>query len=199
MRCLTWIACGVVVLASMAAAQESPSQSPEKDARAEARTISAELTDRLRLLLGREMAQGGIAGAVRVCAEVALQTTREFSNEKGRYVRRVSLKNRNPQNAPDHYERQILERLSQQQREGKLPQEFSEIRKNSQGETLLFFKPVVIGAMCLSCHGPAANLSPEVKKILAEKYPKDSATGYAAGDLRGAIAVRIPLAAPAGR
>jgi hypothetical protein len=194
MRCFPWIAFGLVALTASVAAQESPSQSAANDARAEARKISAELTDQLRLLLGQEMAQGGIAGAVRVCSEVALRTTKNFSKEKGRYVRRVSLKNRNPENAPDPYERQILEWLSQQQRDGKLPEEFSEIRTDGKGETLLYFKPVVIGAMCLGCHGPAADLSPEVKNILAEKYPKDTATGYAAGDLRGAIAVRIPLA-----
>ncbi|MBK7927604.1 MAG: DUF3365 domain-containing protein [Bryobacterales bacterium] len=95
--------------------------STKEAALAEARQISGELTDRLRGLLGREMAQGGFAGAVRVCSEVALNSTTEFSQKKGRYVRRVSLRSRNPENSPDEYERRILERFARQQREGSLP------------------------------------------------------------------------------
>lgn len=160
----------------------------------EARQIAAELTDRLRGLLGREMAQGGLGGAVRVCSEVALKSTSEFSAQKGRYVRRVSLRNRNPENAPDENERRMLERFVQQQRDGSLAAEYSEVVTQEGRDTLVYFKPVLMGPVCLSCHGPAESIPAEVRKILAERYPKDTATGYTNGEVRGAIAVKVPLA-----
>jgi hypothetical protein len=54
-------------------------------------------------------------------------------------------------------------------------------------------QPIRVQAMCLSCHGDPAGIPAEVKEILASRYPKDLATGYKAGDLRGAVSVRIPL------
>lgn len=165
----------------------------------EARQIAAELTDRLRGLLGRELAQGGFAGAVRVCSEVALKSTREFSQKKGRYVRRVSLRNRNPENAPDEFERRMLEEFLRRQREGTLASEYSEIVSAAGRDTLVYFKPVLMAPVCLSCHGPAGAIPPEVRKILAERYPRDTATGYASGEVRGAIAVKVPLERGASR
>jgi hypothetical protein len=34
-----------------------------------------------------------------------------------------------------------------------------------------------------------------VRELLAERYPDDEATGYAVGELRGGISVRLALAA----
>jgi hypothetical protein len=44
---------------------------------------------------------------------------------------------------------------------------------------------------CLQCHGDPAKFTPEVRKILASRYPADMATGYKAGDLRGMLSVRV--------
>ncbi|MBK7927605.1 MAG: DUF3365 domain-containing protein [Bryobacterales bacterium] len=52
---------------------------------------------------------------------------------------------------------------------------------------------MLMAPVCLSCHGPAGSIPPEVKKILTERYPHDTATGYASGEVRGAIAVKVPL------
>jgi hypothetical protein len=179
------------VLSSVAlTAQEGP----QAAALTEARQVADDLTIRLRQLLMKEMTANGIAGAVRVCADVALQTTRDFSASKGRYVRRVSLRNRNPENVPDARERRMLTLLEEQHRAGKLPAESSEVVAEPNGaRTLVYFKPIVTAPMCTTCHGPAESIPPEVKKVLAARYPRDTATGYAPGDLRGAIAVRIPL------
>jgi hypothetical protein len=47
------------------------------------------------------------------------------------------------------------------------------------------------GALCLQCHGE--NISPEVQAELARLYPEDKATGYSAGDIRGAFVVTRDL------
>ena len=48
---------------------------------------------------------------------------------------------------------------------------------------------------CLACHGAPEQIPAEVAAILAERYPDDQATGYAVGDLRGALwaEVRLPV------
>ncbi|MBZ0088891.1 MAG: DUF2309 domain-containing protein, partial [Thermoanaerobaculia bacterium] len=46
---------------------------------------------------------------------------------------------------------------------------------------------------CGACHGQPGELAPGVAEVLARRYPGDTATGYTAGDLRGAISVRVPL------
>jgi hypothetical protein len=34
-------------------------------------------------------------------------------------------------------------------------------------------------------------MAPDVRSLLAERYPEDRATGYAAGDFRGMVSVRV--------
>jgi cytochrome c551/c552 len=53
--------------------------------------------------------------------------------------------------------------------------------------------------MCLSCHGSDAQIPGPVKKQIASSYSKDLATGYKAGELRGAFSVKIPLRASPAR
>jgi hypothetical protein len=50
-------------------------------------------------------------------------------------------------------------------------------------------RPIPAGGVCLACHGPAEVLPNEVKQALKTKYPNDQATGYTAGQLRGAFSV----------
>jgi hypothetical protein len=192
-RLMRTLFAALIVFPATLAAQDEASAA----ALTEARQVAEDLTTHLRQLLGKEMAQGGVASAVRVCADVALQTTRDFSTRKGRYVRRVSLRNRNPENVPDARERRMLMLLADQHRAGKLPPESSEVIAEPNGARMLvYFKPIVTAPMCTTCHGPAEGIPPEVKRVLADRYPRDTATGYAPGDLRGAIAVRIPLPLP---
>ena len=57
-----------------------------------------------------------------------------------------------------------------------------------EGESFLWMKPIVTEPVCLVCHGKAV---PEaVAAAIAERYPGDGATGFEAGELRGAFTVR---------
>ena len=47
---------------------------------------------------------------------------------------------------------------------------------------------------CLACHG--SEVSPEVREAIAARYPGDRATGFAVGDLRGALWVEVPAGTP---
>ena len=55
--------------------------------------------------------------------------------------------------------------------------------------------PIRLKAECQMCHGPAEQIVDEVKAAIAENYPEDQATGFAAGDLRGWFWVEVPVGA----
>jgi len=107
-------------------------------------------------------------------------------------VRRVGTRVRNPSNAPDDLERQVLARFAATIAEGGDPVDTAFVARTSAGGMeLRFLRPLRVQEFCLDCHGPANQLSPEVLQVLASRYPDDQATGYAVGDLRGAISVRL--------
>jgi len=155
-------------------------------ARAAADALTRDLLTRLRA----EMEQGGALAGVEVCSQVAPRIAMDHSTE-GRVVRRVSLKLRNPMNAPDAYERGVLERFAMLQDRGELPAEWAEVMPDGGG-TLRYLRPIVIAQPCLACHGDPATIDPAVRAAIAERYPEDEAVGYRLGDLRGAVSVRSP-------
>lgn len=52
-----------------------------------------------------------------------------------------------------------------------------------------YVEPIYVQEMCLACHG--ATLNTDVATTIAERYPKDAATGYALGDFRGLFWVEM--------
>jgi hypothetical protein len=50
-----------------------------------------------------------------------------------------------------------------------------------------YLRAIPTAPMCLSCHG--SNIAPDVAKAIAAHYPADKATGFAAGDMRGAFSI----------
>lgn len=165
----------------------------------EARKVTADLTDKVRSLLMKELEKGGYEGAVDVCANVAQNITREFNQQTGHQVRRVSLGYRNLNDQPDDYERRLLENFDRQNRQKKLEGEHYEIVSENGRDYLRYMKPVVAGKMCLNCHGQPDEIPPRVRAILQRHYPDDKATGYHEGDVRGAISVKIDLTVKAGK
>jgi uncharacterized protein (UPF0264 family) len=159
----------------------------------QARQVASELTDKVRGLLFKELEKGGYVGAVRVCSEVAQEIPREFAARTGHDIRRVSLRERNSKDVPDEYERKQLEVFDRLNREKTLENDYFEVVTEQGRDYLRYMKPLIAGPMCITCHGQKERIPPEVKAVLAEKYPDDRATGYDAGDVRGAISVKIAL------
>ena len=48
-------------------------------------------------------------------------------------------------------------------------------------------KAIRVSAPCLTCHG--SEIEQDIQDELKKLYPEDKATGYQAGDLRGALSV----------
>jgi hypothetical protein len=167
-------------------------QAPEAQQRAA--QAAAGLGRILMELLGQEMAKGGYEGAARACSEVAQTVTEEFARENGVEIRRVSLRARNPKDQPDEWETAKLKAWEKEFQPGKPPQEIFEVVEEDGRRYGRYLKPILVQPMCLGCHGPRDKISEEVRQVLEERYPRDHATGYRAGDLRGAFSVTVKLA-----
>lgn len=148
----------------------------------------------LQARLMAAMQEGGPAHAVRFCAEDALPVTDSVAASLGEgfQIKRVSLRHRNPKNAPDASEAEALRHFESALAEtGSLPETW--VQRTPAGE-LRYYRAVTIAPPCLTCHAEAEELDPAVRTALEETYPDDLATGYEAGDFRGLVRVTVPPA-----
>jgi hypothetical protein len=156
------------------------------------RTTSMEFTKNLKEILINQMQTQGVVQALLVCSDTAQVLTNNFSIQKGVFIRRVSFKNRNENNYPDDFEKKIISEfeLLKQNNELNDKTEHFEVVKEGEFTYLRYLKPILVQAECLNCHGNKNDMMPEVKELLAVKYPHDKAVGYNIGDLRGAVSVK---------
>ena len=168
---------------------------PDSASVALARAVADSLGGELMSLLKQAMDSGGPALAIHFCADSAqARTLRRW--KKGLYIRRVSERVRNVDDTPDAVERELLERLAALNHDGRLPPEIIEVIRAADGTyELQYMRPILVDRRCLACHGDPDSLDPQVRAVLARRYPEDRATGYRVGDLRGAVSVRVPLPA----
>lgn len=157
----------------------------------EARTAASALGSDLLTMLTQELARGGPAAAIAVCADSAqVRTSRH--QQAGIVVRRVGTRVRNPANMPDSLEAAILAAFQADLAAGRLPADTTVLEALAGGHTRLrYLRPVRVQEPCLTCHGPATGIPDSVRAILAQRYPNDQATGYALGELRGAVSVQV--------
>lgn len=156
------------------------------------RTIAAEFMKNLKSVLINQIQTNGLLKAVSVCSDTAQVLTNNFGLKKGVFIRRVSLKSRNPDNLPDDFEKRILNKFELLKQNNELDDktEHSEIVKEGEFSYLRYLKPILVGAECLNCHGKENEISQDVKELIAQKYPDDKAVGYTVGDLRGAVSIK---------
>ena len=152
-----------------------------------AKAAIMELATALQSELKAAMQTGGPVAAIGVCNTQAMPITQKVAVEQGLSLSRVSLNNRNPANLPNEWQTVVLEGFQQKQAEGKDIGSlvWSETVNIDGEQEFRFMKAIPTAAVCLGCHG--TDLSPQVSKVLAELYPLDRATGYQAGDIRGAF------------
>ena len=155
----------------------------------DAKTAIKQLADALQAELKAAMQSGGPTAAIGVCNTRAMPITEKVSKQQGLQVSRVSLRNRNPANAPNDWQTAVLENFQQQESDGKdvTTMTWSETVDVGGGKEFRFMKAIPTGEVCLACHG--TTLAPEISGTLAELYPRDRATGFSVGDIRGAFVV----------
>jgi len=186
-RLLTIIALGLSLTAPGAYAAD---YSDELDA---SRKTVKEFMQTLKKELQSSMQEGGPVNAVSVCNLTAPAIANTYSVRNGWEVGRTSLKLRNPNNAPDAWERSVLEAFEERKLAGEDPvqMEFHEVVRVDGDKKLRYMKAIPTSRPCLACHGEA--LDSIVKARLEKLYPHDRALGYQEGDIRGAFTITQPL------
>jgi len=156
------------------------------------RATSMEFMKSLKGVLINQIQTDGVVEAVSVCSDTAQVLTNNYGIKKGVFIRRVSFNNRNENNYPDDFEKKILKKfeLLRQNNELNDKTEHFEIVKEGELKYSRYLKPILIQAECLNCHGSENQILPEVKELIALKYPGDKAIGYNIGELRGAVSVK---------
>ncbi|HMB37849.1 MAG TPA: DUF3365 domain-containing protein [Wenzhouxiangellaceae bacterium] len=164
----------------------------------EARQKSAQLGSRLVSTLREALASRGPMGGVEVCKIRAPEIAAQVSGDRFD-VGRTALRVRNPDNAPDAWEKSVLERFANSMSLGadsddKQPvSEEWRVEMTDEGRVGRYMKAIPTGPQCVVCHGE--NVAPALAETIQRLYPDDQATGFAPGDLRGAFTVTVELPA----
>lgn len=184
-----------LIALSLTALFSTPVLAETLDERAQAsRAAVQQFAGMLKGELQAGMKAGGPVQAIDVCHTRAPQIAQELSAKHGWSVARTSLKLRNPGNAPDAWETQVLNEFEARKAAGADPNtlEYSAVVDQDGRQVYRYMKAIPTGQVCLSCHGGDA-VAPQVEAKLQQWYPHDQARGYQAGDLRGAFTLTKPL------
>ncbi len=186
----------IIVLSIFAlglAACQSVSNEELERRTAESRAVTMEFMQTLKGDLQSAMKAGGPVNAIQVCNTVAPEIAADFSAQKGWTVARTSLKYRNPDNAPDTWERSVLEQFEERKANGEDPKQmvYTEVVKEGGTKKFRFMKAIPTAPVCLACHGETIGAAVEAR--IQELYPEDRARGYNAGDIRGAFTITQPM------
>lgn len=139
------------------------------------------------------MKAGGPLEALTVCNEKAAEITANFSEKHPFDISRVSLKPRNPDHAPDSWEKAVLKQFEAKKAEGENPKKMAhyEVIEEDGQKVLRFMKAIPTSEVCLTCHGK--DIPESIAEKLDELYPEDQARGYSVGDIRGAFSITETL------
>lgn len=183
MRAMPIICCLLTALLPAPVLAGSPGE------QAQARDAVAEFAGALKAELTAAMQAGGPLNAIEVCHTRAPAIADAVSLGSGMQVSRVSLRNRNPGNAPTEWQAAVLRDFEGRLAAGETADTLSwqEIAQTDGPREYRFMKAIPTAPMCLACHGES--LAPAVAEKIAELYPEDKATGYREGDIRGAFVV----------
>ena len=161
---------------------------------AEAKGVIKQFAMTLKGELVGAMKSGGPVNAVEVCHTQAPDLAAKMSAEHGATLTRVSLKNRNPtMGVPNKWQNKVLQDFETRLANGEAIEslKYVDIANESGGQEFRLMKAIPTGAVCLTCHGE--DIKPEVQAKLTELYPNDQATGFTAGQIRGAFVYTKPL------
>lgn len=170
-----------------------PLASGAPPAAAEAQAVASRFQQELGSKLKAAMAEGGPENAVRVCKDEAPAIAARLSRETGWQVRRVGTRVRNPQSGlPDAWEQVQLADFQRRLSAGETAdtlRRFSTVDEPA-GPHQRLVSAITVAPMCLACHGDTSAQSEALRAALEADYPNDAATGYQAGELRGAFSLK---------
>ena len=133
--------------------------------------------------------EGGPVHAIGVCKAEAPEIAGAVPPSSAWTLGRTSHKLRNPDNRPDAWETAVLEDFLARAEAGEALAGMERVERveTGEGQLLRYMKAIPVGEVCLTCHG--GKLDPGLAAEIARLYPRDRATGFAAGQLRGAFTI----------
>jgi len=160
---------------------------------ADSRAVVKEFMQQLKGELQKGMQEGGPVNAIGACKDKAPAIAAALGERHGLDVGRTSLRVRNPQNAPDVWEKAVLEDFEERKLAGEDPatMEYYAAAEQMDKTVFRYMKAIPTAELCVACHG--AEIPPDVAAKLAELYPQDKARGFQPGDIRGAFTITRSL------
>ena len=160
---------------------------------ADARASAGRLGGDLRQALMQALGESGPVGALEVCRIRAPEIAASVDVTGRLEVGRTALRVRNPDNAPDAWERRMLEDFAARMDAGVPAAElevFAVTVRDGQRRGR-WMRAIPMQPPCTVCHG--SNLAPAVAEGIERYYPDDEATGFTPGELRGAFSMSVTL------
>ncbi|MEQ8410210.1 MAG: DUF3365 domain-containing protein [Erythrobacter sp.] len=178
-------------LALAACAQESEPEPAPLDTAAVAErsgAIARGFTADLKTQLKSALEAGGPKQAVSVCQQVAPALADAASEDSGAEVRRIAARNRNPAGTVPPEMRAQYDELAAEPMAGDAPAR--RIWRAEDGRVHFLSAIPMAEKPCSTCHG--RDIDPDLQAHIESLYPGDTATGFAPGDLRGALLISWP-------
>ncbi len=143
----------------------------------------------LELNLTQKMRNGGVKSAIPFCNTMAYPLTEQMSQKYDVKIKRVSNKNRNDKNKASIAELKIIE---QYLNKAKNKIELKPVVEVGDSENIYFYAPIILQNKCLVCHGTVGKkVTKQTDSLIKSFYPKDLATGFKNGDLRGVWSIQF--------
>ena len=191
------LVCALALSNTTLAQDNSPPPSLSAAVTDSTRAMAGELMTQLGQRLKSSLSSEGPEGAVSVCKEASPSIAKSLSAQHGAQMTRVGTRVRNPQmGAPNAWQKDALAKFESRLALGEAPagMEYWQVIENAQGQRELHYaKAIMVQAMCVTCHGTSADIPAPLAEKIRLEYPKDQATGYSVGKLRGAVVVTRPL------
>ncbi|PCI32745.1 MAG: hypothetical protein COB54_06515 [Alphaproteobacteria bacterium] len=181
---------GVIALTHpLYASETSPSNQDQRVQ--EARGLIKNYAGQLKTTLVHAIKTDGAIAAIDVCARQAPEIALSLSEDSPWTIGRTSLKARNSGSAPDAWELTVMADFQKRLQAGEDIKTLDHQELTENGTVFRYMKAIPTGGLCLTCHGES--IAPDLKHQILSFYPDDRATGFKAGDIRGAFTLQKDL------
>jgi hypothetical protein len=191
------ITLGSISTFAIGADDTQPQSTREPALEQSTRAMVNELLNQLGQRLKSSLASDGAEAAVSVCKEASPAIAKRLSAEHGVTMTRVGTRVRNPSmGTPNKWQEEALAQFESRLAAGENPAmiDYWKIADSPDGRReLRYAKSIITQPMCLNCHGATSDIPTSLAEKIRMEYPKDHATGYSVGKLRGAVVVTRPL------
>lgn len=154
--------------------------------------IGKDLAMKTKSVLGKNLMNAiknnGADGAVTFCNTKAYPLTDSMSILLNASIKRVSDRNRNPENNASEQELAYINSTIEKIKEGKE----AKPQLNENDGKIIAYYPIMTNDMCMKCHGdPGKDIDDKTMSKINKLYPNDKAIGYKPEQLRGIWVVEM--------